>query len=453
MIVAIPVGAQQVQRAIKLLNWCAQLDGGSRHPCLLVLAREIQNDEIQELLKAAGRAFCNITTIRAVLRSNQNQGVVEKMLFRTVCDYAKKVAKQAFFWLTLDSVPVNPGWFDKIESQDLLPVRRALPNLDSEKYALRSRVFPKSVFHTDADGGLIDTLRKQSEVKIDVQRPSWPSIQKLSGGEFKREPSITLVYIHVPGDEKHWRYAREFVDTYKKFPPLYPHETVIVSQGKGPAPLAKALFKPVVDPHYFLHDDSGWDIGGYIAASTMDVVRNADCVVCLGGSAYFHKEGWLKRIAEAWHKHGPGFYGATSTYEVSPHFCTSGFWCAPEILRAYPIKVTNRETRYDFEHGPNACWKMVAENGLPVKLVTWDGEYDWQDWRKPPNIYRRGDQSNALIHWHHYKEYERADAKLRATMASHSDTLTDPHYLALLKPGLVPPIPLPDAFKAAHGFA
>lgn len=446
MIVAIPVGASQVQRAIKLLNWCAQLDGGSRHPCLLVLAKEIQDPEIQELLKAAGRAFCNISAVRAVLRSKQVQGEPERILFRTACDYSRKASKILFFWLSLYSVPERSGWMDRIESE--------IPNTkfnhsgdDVSKYALRSDVIGTREFQLDDSGSVIDKLRKQSEVKIEVVRPTWPEVQNLSSNKFKREPSITIVYIHVPGDEKHWRYAREFVDTYKKFPPLYPHETVIVSQGKGPAPLAKAMFKAVFNPHYFLHDDSGWDIGGYIAASAMEAVRGSDCVLCVGGSAYFQREGWLKRIAEAWHKHGPGFYGSTSTYEVSPHLCTSGFWCAPEIIRAYPVKVTNRETRYDFEHGPNACWKMVAENSLPVKLVTWDGEYDWQEWRKPPNIYRRGDQSNALIHWHHYKEYDKADTKLKVTMASHSDTLTDPHYLS-------PSVPqTPDSFKAAHGFA
>lgn len=447
MIVAIPVGTTHVPQAIKLLNWLAELDGGSRHPCLLVIAREISYDTLQELLTAAGRAFCNLSTIKTVFMDKQRQPETDNMLFRAACEYNSKVTKQPFFWLSLDSVPVSAGWLDKIELENS---NAKAPPRDGvlKDYPLRSAALPESVFAKGS--GAIDQLRgNRSSSAYEVLRPNWPEIQKLTR-KTRRDPSITLIYIHVPGDQKHWRYTREFIESYKQFPPEHDHQTIVVCQGKPAIPLARGLFKALPNLAYFQHDDSGWDIGGYIAASK---AVDADCVVCLGGSSYFQRAGWLKRISEAWQKHGAGFYGATPTHEVSPHLCTSGFWCPPEVLKAYPIKVVNRETRYDFEHGPNACWKMVAHNDLPVKLVTWDGEYDWQDWRKPSNIYRRGDQSNALMCWHHYREYEKATHQLKATMADHSDTLTDPHYLALLKQDPLPPVPKSDAFKAAHGFA
>lgn len=448
MTVAIPIGAQHVQQAIKLLNWCTQLDGGSRHPCLLVLAKEIEYDTIQELIRVASRGFCNVSAIKAVFRDRQRHPDTENLLFRSACAYTHKMTKQPFLWMSLDLMPTESGWVDRIDAAN---PRAQFPKRDTflDKYPLRSTLFPQ-VFRNGSD---VPQLMAPT-APYAVLRPDWPDIKKMAR-KWRRDPNVTLVYIHVPGDEKHWRYAREFVDTYSKFPPEYPHKTIVVCQGKPAVPLVQGLFKPL-NPVYHQHDDSGWDIGGYIAAM-QSIVPSAntatDCVVCLGGSAYFQKAGWLKRIAEAWLKYGIGFYGATPTHEVSPHLCTSGFWTHPEILKAYPIKVINRETRYDFEHGPNACWKMVANNGLPVKLVTWDGEFDWQDWRKPPNIYRRGDQSNTLMCWHHYLEYEKATPELKATMANHSDTLTDPHYLALLKPDLVPQIPAVEPFKTAHGFA
>lgn len=447
MTVAIPIGSRHVQQAIKLLNWLGELDGGSRHPCLLVVAREISYDTLQELLKAAGRAFCNISAVRTVFMDKQRQPDTDNLLFRAACEYSNKVTKQAFFWLALDSAPVNAGWMDKIESENhkaKVPAKDAL----LKDYPLRSSVFPETVFLRGEDS--IFRLRENLPSEdYEVLRPDWPKIQKLAKRS-KREPSITLIYIHVPGEEKHWKYAREFIETYKAFPPEYSHNTVVVCQGKPATNLVRGLFRILPNLKYFEHDDSGWDIGGYIAAAH---TISDDCVVCLGGSSYFQRRGWLKRVAESWKNHGLGFYGATPTYEVSPHLCTSGFWCSPEILKAYPVKVTNRLTRYDFEHGPNACWKMSAHNGLPVKLVTWDGEFDWQDWRKPDNIYRRGDQSNALMYWHHYSDFEKASPQAKVTMTTHSDTITDPHYLALLNPLLPRVDPTPDAFKAAHKFA
>jgi len=446
MIVAIPVGSQHVQQAIKLLNHCAQLDGGSRHPCLLVLAKEIPYEALQELLRVAGRAFCNVSAIKATLPDKRRQPETDRLLFRSAGSYAVRLLRKPFFWLSVESFPSSAGWVDKLESDN---PKAPLPNPDMvlDKYPLRSAAFPELFGAAPAAAPVA--------APYEVLRPDWPAIKKMSK-KWRRDPVITLVYIHVPGDEKHWRYAREFMDTYQKFPPEYPHKTIIVCQGKPAVPLAQGLFKPL-NPVYHQHDDSGWDIGGFISAMSSVVPSEntaTDCVICLGGSAYFQKAGWLKRIAETHKKIGIGFYGATPTHEVSPHLCTSGFWTHPDILRAYPIKVTNRETRYDFEHGPNACWKMVAHNGLPVKLITWDGEYDWQDWRKPDNIYRKGDQSNALMCWHHYREYEKATPELKSAMANHSDTLTDPHYLALLKPDLVAPIPpQTEAFKEAHGFA
>jgi len=126
--------------------------------------------------------------------------------------------------------------------------------------------------------------------------------------------------------------------------------------------------------------------------------------------------------------HGPGMYGATATFEVSPHLNTTAFWCPPQLLAEYPIRVISKYQRYDFEHGPNALWKLVAANGLPVKLVTWDGEYDWPDWRKPPNILRRGTQGNCLTWWHHVESYAKAPVADRIRMSGLADTITDPMF-------------------------
>jgi hypothetical protein len=95
----------------------------------------------------------------------------------------------------------------------------------------------------------------------------------------------------------------------------------------------------------------------------------------------------------------------------------------------YPVKVNGKPERYAFEHGREALWKMVDADGLPAKLVTWDGEYDWRQWRVPPDIYRRGSQSNCVTFFRHSMNFAFADAQQRAYMSSLADTLTDHEYL------------------------
>jgi hypothetical protein len=237
--------------------------------------------------------------------------------------------------------------------------------------------------------------------------------------------NIAMVYIYIPGDSKYQGYAAQFVRSYERFLPEFAHRTIIVCQKEPPEKFALELFSRLPDVTYFQHDNSGHDIGAFqsIAKTAGD-----EWMLCLSSSSFVQRAGWMKRMAEAADKHGPGFYGVTSTYEVSPHLNTSGVWCPGYLLASYPIKVETKVQRYDFEHGPNAFWKKVAERGYPVKLVTWDGEYDWQDWRKPPNIYRRGNQSNILVYFHHCTRYAMMKPAIKTRMEASADRVSDPAF-------------------------
>ena len=59
---------------------------------------------------------------------------------------------------------------------------------------------------------------------------------------------------------------------------------------------------------------------------------------------------------------------------------------------------------------------MGEEEGLQTRLVTWDGSYDLPDWRKPPNIFRRGDQSNLIVRDRHADAYTVSDAEGKAKL-------------------------------------
>ena len=287
-----------------------------------------------------------------------------------------------------------------------------------------------------------------------IQEPAhgYPNYQLNKVVHLHIPPTVTLVYIHVPGDKKHQEYANDFMESYKRFKPMHVHKSIVVCQKQQPDAFCETVFKELQSLSYYVHDDSGFDIGAYIAVSKL---IETDMVVCFGGSSYFQRSGWMSRMVESWVKFGVGMYGAIATYEVAPHLSTSGFWCSPQMLSSYPIIVANKVQRYDFEHGPNALWKMVAARGYPVKLVTWCGEYNWQEWRKPANIFRRNDQSNCIACWHHCKKFAVASAVERSKLSNNSDTLNDPIYSRLRRGEPITPDIIRRSlnhFVGAHGF-
>lgn len=241
-------------------------------------------------------------------------------------------------------------------------------------------------------------------------------------------PSIVVVYIYLPNDPEHVSLANRFVTQYLKCPAGVPHRVIVVNQGGYPSPEMKAQFAKLPNLSYYNHDDSGWDIGAFIAVSR---VVTEDVIACFGGTGFVQHPNWLKRMVEVWKKHGPGFYGSNSSYEITPHLSTSGFWCSPQLLAEYPTRVRTKEDRYAFEHArAGKCfWRQCEAKGVKVMLATWDGEYEWRDWRKPANIFRRGNQSNCITFFRHSLLFATATEPVKAGMSKVADELTDAAYL------------------------
>lgn len=237
--------------------------------------------------------------------------------------------------------------------------------------------------------------------------------------------SVTVVYIHVPHDAPHEALAKLYVDSVRQFPGGHPHRNLIVSQGEMPTPEMQALFGRLENCSYYVHDDTGWDIGGFIAAAGQ--VRD-EVMLCLGSSAQVRRAGWLARMMAAWDRHGPGLYGSLASFQVRPHLNTTGFWCSPQLLMGYPKRVLTKDDRYEFEHGVGAFWRRVHVAGGKVMLVTWCGEYPWKQWRTPPNISCRGNQENCLTYFRINYEYDRCcrnNLPGRLAYESLCDTLTE----------------------------
>lgn len=235
----------------------------------------------------------------------------------------------------------------------------------------------------------------------------------------------TLVIVHHP-DPYHEEQARQFVKSYHAHPPLVDHQTVVVVQGSAMLkPEMLQLFDTLPNVDIYHHDDSGWDIGAYLAVAPL---IQTDMMICFGGSTFVRKQGWMKRMVEVFEKYGNGFYGPTASYQISPHLNTTGFWTSPKLLANCGRKVVTRAERYEFEHGSDSWWKTVQfKLGLPVKCVTWTDELNWDEWRDPSlrGIYHRDGQESILCVFRHALNYQLASRRQKAFYESIANTLTD----------------------------
>ncbi len=232
------------------------------------------------------------------------------------------------------------------------------------------------------------------------------------------QPSITICYI-LPISQfgQYEDHARRFVSSLLMFTGELEWDLVVVSNGGEPEPWAKELFD-IPNAKFISRGNEGQDIGGYVEAAKQS---KSDMIVLFGVTAYVKKPGWLSRIVETWNEFGPGMYGTLTSFSNRAHINTTGFACPPKLLVDYPVKVVTRADRYNFEHGLGALYIFAVNSGLPVMLVTWDGEYLLPKWRSPKNILRSGDQSNCLTYWHHADAYENSGPIQQAFMTAQAD--------------------------------
>lgn len=231
---------------------------------------------------------------------------------------------------------------------------------------------------------------------------------------------VVICYIVVTQGVNTLEWASRFATTYRMFRPGADHDLLLCCNGGPVSTQVGLLFEGLNATFWPRENDPGWDVTAYISAAR-GPAADADLIICLGETCYFHRENWLPRLLQAHSHHGMGMYGFFSSNVVRPHMNTTGFAANPVYLRDYPLPIRTRGDRYEFEHGLNSFWKYVRRRAGATKLVTWDGEWEPFQWRMPANILWRGDQSNCLLWCNHSDAYVNADPNTRSTWARMSD--------------------------------
>lgn len=229
---------------------------------------------------------------------------------------------------------------------------------------------------------------------------------------------ICVAYIVVAGGPKTTDFVARFVSTWKQNPPGVQTDVLAICNGGAPN-TEQAVMLNAIGAKVFVRSNVGFDIAGFIEASK-GPLRDYEMVLYLGESVHFHRAGWLKRLADVRERFGHGMYGPFSSNVTRGHLQTTAFATSPKLLVEYPLPISDRHSRLEFEHGERAFWRLVNRK-FPVKLVTWDGSYDPQQWRQPQNILWKGDQSNLLFFNNHSQMYDESDPKRKRMWQSSAD--------------------------------
>ena len=203
-----------------------------------------------------------------------------------------------------------------------------------------------------------------------------------------------LIYLAIGSSKNYDDGALRFCKTIRETDPCVDFDIIAMACNGVPShTVINALDE--VGASWYPYWGEGCDIGAHQTAANL---IDHDFMICCSSHTYFHREGWFPRLMEARENLGRSLYGGMASYEQHrPHIRTNFFACDPKDFRSYPEVVNSRVKSLQFESQPNNFLGFMQSKGMTGYLVAWDGIYGPDDYRKPGNVFRRGDQSNCLV--------------------------------------------------------
>lgn len=235
---------------------------------------------------------------------------------------------------------------------------------------------------------------------------------------------------NIPLPENWGDIVGRFVHSYINFEAGFSHDLYVCSSG-APLSLSSQELLQGLNYRSIVYTGAGWDIGAYQYCARF--LRSYDLVVCLNSQAYIAQDNWLKYFAEAYSNYGPGVYGASSSFEVSPHIRTSSFAFSPGLIIDYPLTIRCRYDACVFEHSPKSFSLWALSKNMPVYVVIRSGAHKLLQSRREDNIFRRGTQEDLLIRDRHSIIYDGVEEGARIQLEKLADGEVASNFVYLSK--------------------
>jgi hypothetical protein len=218
--------------------------------------------------------------------------------------------------------------------------------------------------------------------------------------------------------------VERFCSTMRQFHPGTPYTIAAIINEKeelvGKSQLFRMFERLPVEFH--LYSGTGCDVG---SAQYFASLQSENCfLICCTSRIYAHREGWLKKLVEARLRYGEGLYTTAISRERNRlHACCRCYCMDSDRFNAWPKTIEHRPDGYLFESGeymglggsqtaPQNLLEWFNAQRLPTRVVYWSGCHeigDGTEAMEPDNIFRKGDQSNMLIHDRISRFYEQSD--------------------------------------------
>ena len=114
LLAVLPFCGKDVEAALRNVQWMAELGGVSNYEALLIYDEQTKRTYVQEIQKAAGRAFGKVTSHSYRVSGNNGWPRGANIALQTTARYVESKYRIPWLWIESDAVPVRSSWLDEL---------------------------------------------------------------------------------------------------------------------------------------------------------------------------------------------------------------------------------------------------------------------------------------------------------------------------------------------------